>query len=58
MKSLVGRLWTDESAVSATEYGIIASVIAVGIIAALVLLRNNLRTLVNRVSGTVQSSGG
>ncbi|MBK8480151.1 MAG: Flp family type IVb pilin [Proteobacteria bacterium] len=58
MKSLVVRLWNDESAVSATEYGIIASVIAVGIIAALVLLRNNLRTLFNRVSGTVQSSGG
>jgi pilus assembly protein Flp/PilA len=49
MKSLFSRLWMDESAANAVEYGIIASLIAVGIVAVLIGLRTQLRTLFNAV---------
>lgn len=49
MKSLFSRLWMDESAANAVEYGIIASLIAVGIVAVLIGLRGQLRTLFNAV---------
>ncbi|MBK6846628.1 MAG: Flp family type IVb pilin [Proteobacteria bacterium] len=49
MKSHFSRLWKDESAANAVEYGIIASLIAVGIVAVLIGLRGQLRTLFNAV---------
>ena len=45
MKKLIKRLWTEEEAATATEYGIIAAFLAVGIVVALVFLRGRLRSL-------------
>lgn len=45
MKRLFKRLWQEENAATATEYGIIAAFLAVGIVVALVFLRGRLRAL-------------
>ena len=37
------RLWKDEQAATATEYGIIAAIIAVGLIGVLITFRNKIR---------------
>jgi len=50
MKSLFSRLWVDESAANAVEYGIIASLIAVGIVGVLIALRDQLRNLFREVT--------
>ena len=49
MKSHFSRLWKDESAANAVEYGIIASLIAVGIVTVLIALRGQLRKLVTEI---------
>ena len=49
MKSHFSRLWKDESAANAVEYGIIASLIAVGIVTVLIALRGQLRTLFTEI---------
>lgn len=53
MRKLLKRLWKEEEAVSATEYGIIAAIIAVGLITVLFTFRNSLRTMFTRVSTAV-----
>ncbi len=49
MKSFIA----DESGATAIEYGLIAALIAVGIIAAASLLGNNLETTFNNLSSSV-----
>ncbi len=44
MKTLFNRFVKDESGATAIEYGLIAALIAVGIIVAVTALRNELRT--------------
>ncbi len=53
MKRLLKRLWSDEDAVSATEYGIIAAIIAVGLITVLFQFRNSLKQMFGRASTAV-----
>ena len=53
MKKLLKRLWKEEEAVSATEYGIIAAIIAVGLITVLFQFRGSLRTMFQRASTAV-----
>jgi len=53
MKKLLKRLWRDEQAVTAVEYGIIAAILAVGIILILVRFQGNLRTMFGRAGGAV-----
>lgn len=53
MKHLLKRLWKDDSAVSATEYGIIAALIAVGLIIVLFQFRGSLRNMFTRASQAV-----
>ena len=45
MKSIVARFVKDESGATAIEYGLIAAVVGVGIIAGLTNLKNGLSTL-------------
>ena len=45
----VARFMNDESGATAIEYGLIAALIAVGIIAAATFLGNSLSTLFNRI---------
>lgn len=55
IKKTLTRLWTDEEAVSATEYGIIAAIIAVGLITVLFMFRNSLRNMFTRASQAVNT---
>ncbi len=49
MKTLMTRFASDESGATAIEYGLIAALIAVGIIAALRTVGSNLSTTFNSV---------
>ena len=51
MKTLFQRFARDQSGVTAIEYGLIASLIAVAIIAAVTLVGTDLSTLFNTIAG-------
>jgi pilus assembly protein Flp/PilA len=53
MKSLFSRFVQDESGATAIEYGLIAAIVGVGIIAALGQLRTGLSTTFSTVSGNL-----
>ena len=55
MKQLLKRLWKDDSAVSATEYGIIAALIAVGLIIVLFQFRGALRRMFGQATTAVST---
>ena len=55
MKKLLTRLWKDDDAVSATEYGIIAAIIAVGLITVLFTFRTSLRSMFTRAATAVNT---
>jgi pilus assembly protein Flp/PilA len=50
MKSLFGRFLTDETGATAIEYGLIAAILGVGIIASLVQVKGSLATLYTNVN--------
>ncbi|MGZ5916981.1 MAG: Flp family type IVb pilin [Methyloceanibacter sp.] len=56
MNTVVSRFLKDESGATAIEYGLIAAVVAVGIIVGLSNLRDGLNTLFNNVDTNVTSS--
>ncbi len=49
------RLWSEDDAVSATEYGIIAAIIAVGLITVLFIFRGSLRNMFTRAATAVDT---
>ena len=51
----IRNFFKDESGVTATEYGLLITLVAVAIIAGATLLGTNLNTLFNNVAGTVAS---
>ena len=53
MKNLVSRFVSDESGVTAIEYGLIAALIAVIIIGAVTLVGSNLSTTFTTVAGSL-----
>ena len=53
MKAIVTRFADDQSGATAIEYGLIAAIVAVGIIVGLGNLRDGLNTLFNNVKTTV-----
>jgi pilus assembly protein Flp/PilA len=53
MKNLVSRFVADESGVTAIEYGLIAALIAVIIIAAVSAVGSNLKTTFNSVANSL-----
>jgi pilus assembly protein Flp/PilA len=53
MKVLVSRFISDESGATAIEYGLLASLIAVVIIAAVKLVGTNLSTTFNNVANNL-----
>ena len=57
MKNIVSRFAKDESGATAIEYGLIAALVGVGIIAALSSLRDNLQNTFDTVSQELQSAG-
>jgi len=50
-KMAVKRFWADEEGVTAIEYGLLAALIAVVIIAGAALVGTNLNTLFNDIGG-------
>jgi pilus assembly protein Flp/PilA len=52
----VARFVRDESGATAIEYGLIAALIAVGIIAAATTLGSSLSDIFNRISGKLNSA--
>jgi pilus assembly protein Flp/PilA len=52
----VARFMDDESGATAIEYGLIAALIAVGIIAAATVLGGSLADLFNRIGGTLDNA--
>ena len=53
MKALLQRFAKDESGVTAVEYGLIASLIAVAIVTAVTLTGTNLTGLFNNIAAKV-----
>ena len=58
MKNLVSRFIKDESGATAIEYGLIAALIAVVIIAGVSLLGTNLNATFNNLAGNVGGTVG
>ena len=54
--STIARFMRDDSGATAIEYGLIAALIAVGIIAAATALGGSLSDLFNRISGKLNSA--
>jgi pilus assembly protein Flp/PilA len=57
MNNLFSRFIKDESGATAIEYGLIAALISVGIIAALTALGGNLSTTFTDIGGKIQTAG-
>lgn len=57
MQKFVKSFIADESGATAIEYGLIAALIAVGIIGAATLLGGNLSNLFNGIAGSVSAAG-
>jgi Flp pilus assembly pilin Flp len=53
MKNTLKRLWDEEEAANAVEYGLITAVIAAALILVLVAFRNQLRGLFTRTGTQV-----
>ncbi len=58
MKNFVARFIRNESGATAIEYGLIAAIVSVGIIAALTGLKSNLQTTFNKIGTAVNTAGG
>lgn len=56
MKNIVSRFVKDESGATAIEYGLIAALVGVGIIAALQSLRDDLNATFSKVSTELQTA--
>ncbi len=54
--NIFARFAKDESGATAIEYGLIAALISVGIIAAVGLLGNNLALVFNRIANSLKLS--
>lgn len=57
MTNLLSRFAKDESGATAIEYGLIAAIISVGIIAALGPVRDALEGTFGTISGELESAG-
>lgn len=53
MKDQIIKFWRDEEGATAIEYGLIAGLIAAGLVAALTLLGGNIRALFNAIAAII-----
>jgi len=56
MKTLFSRFVKDESGATAIEYGLIAAIVAIGLIAALQGLKNNLSSTFSKVGSSLNAA--
>lgn len=53
IKNLTSRLWAQEDGATAIEYGLIAGLVAIVIIAGLTLVGTDLSNMFNQVANTI-----
>lgn len=58
MKTAIAKFLKDEEGATAIEYGLLAGIVAVGLIAALNSLEGGLTGLFNRIATTLSGLGG
>lgn len=56
MSRLLKKLWTDESAISATEYAIIAAIIGGGLIGVIVIFRDKIKHMFTKTSNEMDQA--
>jgi pilus assembly protein Flp/PilA len=56
MKSLWQTFWSDESGQGLVEYALIIALVAVGLIAILLVLRNSIGDVFNNAAGTLNNA--
>lgn len=56
--NMFSRFMKDESGATAIEYGLIAAIVGVGLVAALGTLKDNLSTTFTNVGTSLTGSGG
>ena len=56
MRDLITRFVADDSGATAIEYGLIAAIVSVGLIAALSSLKTNLQTTYNTIGTAVKNA--
>jgi len=56
MRNLFSAFISDESGATAIEYGLIAAIVSVGLIAALSSLKSNLQTTYNTIGTAVKNA--
>ena len=54
--SFLNRFWKDESGQGLTEYALIIALVSVALIAALIVFRNQIGGVFDRMSGTLNNS--
>ena len=57
MTNLIKNFWNDEEGATAIEYGLIAGLIAVGIIVGATALGTDLNELFNKIAGKLNTAG-
>ncbi|MFZ4531750.1 MAG: Flp family type IVb pilin [Alsobacter sp.] len=56
MSNLIAKFVRDESGATAIEYGLIAAIVAIGLIAALQGLKNNLSSTFSKVGSSLNAA--
>jgi pilus assembly protein Flp/PilA len=54
--TFIKRLWNDEEAANAVEYGLVTAVIAVALIGALFFFRQSIRNMFNNATNNVNNA--
>ncbi len=58
MKELLKSFWTDESGQGLTEYALIIALVSVALIVVLVIFRNQIGAVFDRMSGALNAAPG
>ena len=56
MKQLMQRIWSDESGQGMVEYALIVGLVAVGLIAVFLFLRNSTGTVLNTAADSLKNT--
>ena len=56
MKDLIKRFWTDESGQGLTEYALIIALVSIGLIAILIIFRDEIGDVFSHIATTLSSA--
>jgi pilus assembly protein Flp/PilA len=56
MKDLMKRFWADESGQGLTEYALVLALISIGLIAVLIVFRDSIGRVFDRVTGVLDGA--